>query len=70
MTLEPAPELVLYTARGDTVHINENEWRIKTSAGETLETVTRAAGACRRLTGFFSSLQTSGSFTMMMAGGF
>ena len=78
VTLEPALELVLYTARGDTVHIDENQWHIKTAAGETLETVTRAKSAAgavtrrrrRRLTGYFSALQTSGSFTMMQAGGF
>ena len=71
VTVSPAREMVLYTARGDTVHINENEWRIKTSAGVTLETVTRAAAtaARRRLAGFFAC-GGSGHGHSFQAGGF
>ncbi len=60
--------VVFFSARGDTIAVDElGDITVKDSSGSELLAIPKNG---RKLTGFFSALQTSGSFTMMQAGGF
>jgi hypothetical protein len=59
------------TARGDTIIISAaGDITVKDASAATILEVSAAQEAGRRRLGYFSALQTSGSFTMMQAGGF
>ena len=61
--------LVFFTSRGDTIKITSaGGITVKDAAGALMLQVTAVVEAGRRRLGFFSALQTSGSFTMMQAG--